>query len=358
MWRYAALSAFMLIAATSAQAQVTQVTGSEGSTVTFPRGGVKPNGQNVVHGSGILTNVRGSGSSYDTSVVVTPSTVSFEAGNAVSGPFVSTRSTTAVDLVFTNPTDGVLATTLHSSITPAGMGFYLADTSSGCGGNVYTGCPQSLSNLTFSDLRVTGENGGGSLAFAGFDFSVSQGGSILYQVKGSLNLVYDPKLGAIVQTSVANAASVLSGFTQVTPLGSQSAMGFAWDDTDFVVPLGSLGVGQSTKLTYSTTVETYSHTGCINSTTCLVAYSGFGDPIGRGGGTSFAAINMLSPFSGPTGVTFSPSSFNLPTYNKGVLTFLPGGSTVPEPAAWALMLLGFASVGLAARRGRPRPLHG
>ena len=352
MWRKIAFSAYLLFIATAANAQVTRVTGSDGSVITFPVGPIQPSGRNAVHGTGVLVGANGGGASYDSSVSITPSAVSFESGNAVSGPAVRAQSSTSVDIVFTNDIDAVVTPVLHSSIIPAGMGFYLADVSSGCGGNVYTGCPETLSGLTFSDLSSRGDGERTPLAFAGFDFSIISEGVTLYSLKASMSLTYDPIRGVIVNTAVANAASVLNGFAQVAPPGSQTATGFAWDTTDFVIPLASLGIGQSRKLTYLTSVETYSRAACINSTTCLVAYSGFGDPVGRGGGTSFSPQNAAST-SSASGVHFSPVIFNFPTYSKGVLTFRPARGAIPEPANWALMLLGFGVLGAAVRRKRP-----
>lgn len=355
MWRQIAVSTCLLFIATSAEAQVTRVTGAAGSVITFPISSTPPSGRNSVQGAGILTNTSGSGASYDSFVSITPSAVSFESGNAVSGPSVRAKSSSSVDIVFTNDIDAVVTPVLHSTIIPAGMGFYLADLSSGCGGNVYTGCPQSLSGLTFSDLSTGGDGGATPLAFAGFDFSIVSEGVTLYQLKASMNLTYDPTNGVIVTTAVANAASRLNGFTQVTPLGSQSAMGFAWGATDFAIPLASLGIGQSQKLTYLTSVETFSRASCINSTTCLVAYSGFGDPIGRGGGQSFRPVNASAASSGVSGVNFTPAGFNLPSYSKGVLTYRPGRASgaIPEPSTWALMLVGFGMLGAAVRGRRP-----
>lgn len=52
-----------------------------------------------------------------------------------------------------------------------------------------------------------------------------------------------------------------------------------------------------------------------------------------------------------TSVTFSFHSFGS-NYEVGVDNFLISGAGVPEPAAWALMLLGFGGLGVALRERR------
>ena len=49
-----------------------------------------------------------------------------------------------------------------------------------------------------------------------------------------------------------------------------------------------------------------------------------------------------------------------PGFTTGTLTsyaFSPTTAGVPEPAAWALMLLGFGTAGTALRRRRAAPVH-
>ncbi len=71
----------------------------------------------------------------------------------------------------------------------------------------------------------------------------------------------------------------------------------------------------------------------------------------NGAGTPFTPVLVdLSAFTDVTGITI----FNV-TDAAGLgyddFTFNAGGG-VPEPASWALMLLGFGAIGLTARRGR------
>jgi hypothetical protein len=77
-----------------------------------------------------------------------------------------------------------------------------------------------------------------------------------------------------------------------------------------------------------------------------------------GGGfeTPDISLNLLGPqlFSGSTeNPVFSVGSFSLQNFDEsdaGVITF----SAVPEPSTWAMMLLGFAGLGLAGYRASRR----
>ncbi|MBS0362601.1 MAG: PEP-CTERM sorting domain-containing protein [Proteobacteria bacterium] len=96
-------------------------------------------------------------------------------------------------------------------------------------------------------------------------------------------------------------------------------------------------------------------TASDGSTECIVGYSGFGDPVGRGGGTDaeadfFSAFDQ-GPQNGPTcpnnltEICFTPQ-----TITPFTLDVTGGG--VPEPASWALMITGFGLMGAALRRRR------
>lgn len=60
-------------------------------------------------------------------------------------------------------------------------------------------------------------------------------------------------------------------------------------------------------------------------------------------------------FSGPPGSpTFSTGTFTLinPFFGNGTLTISEATAAVPEPATWAMMLLGFGAMGVTMRRRR------
>lgn len=337
-----------LIAATSVQAQVTDVTGEgenaftiQGGTFTLPLS------------EGALTFNGGSGSSFQAIVDIGDEFISFENGNAVSGPFIATRSSSVVDITILNGSQSTVTPVLNSTIIPAGLGFYLADRSGGCGGNFYQGCPESQAGYDFSDLaNLAGP--GLPTAYVGFEFAVMDGSETLYSLSGGMQMIYDPvSKQMVVSDTLDPARSILNEFTLATPEGSTSAIGYAWDATDFLVnfktPMASM---ESRTISYVTTVTSYTRTNCIDSVTCLVAYSGFGDPVGRGGGVAnFARFAALAEPSGITDVVFEPSVFRRPTFEDGVLTFKLA-SAVPEPATWLAMILGFGVAGTALRQRR------
>jgi hypothetical protein len=80
-----------------------------------------------------------------------------------------------------------------------------------------------------------------------------------------------------------------------------------------------------------------------------------------GGGTSTFAVNNptgsnIFDIIAPTGQSYTQASFS--TTNGGFVDFkqlrlvLATPSGVPEPATWAMMLLGFGGIGMAMRRSR------
>jgi hypothetical protein len=91
---------------------------------------------------------------------------------------------------------------------------------------------------------------------------------------------------------------------------------------------------------------------CDSATECLVAYSGFGDPVGRGGGVSADFASQINNFSSlppdpcphdTSRICFSPQTIT-PFSN------LRTSGGVPEPAVWVSMIVGFGLAGAALRR--------
>jgi hypothetical protein len=319
----------------------------QGGTLVQVRPTARSNGMlNFGAGSGSVT-ARSGGSDYNAFVSIDPTSVTFESADAVSGPVVTSTSTSQVDITFTNDSSNAVKPVFHSTIVPAGLGFYLADTSGGCGGDLYSGCPPTSGAYSFLNLKP-GSATAANLADASFDFQVLSDGVQVYDLAGSMTLTHS----WIPQVNLDEASSLI-GFSQATPIGSNADLGFVWKATPFDVTLPTLAANASSTLTYKVTVSSSSQARCINSTTCLVAYSGFGDPVGLGGGithaVNFAGLQLQG--SNSDGLTFEPSTFDLPQFQNGQLTFkIPG--VVPEPGAWFTLLLGTALMGGTLRRAR------
>lgn len=328
-----------LLVCTSAQAQTIDATGLASSQIV--------QGDNTANfGPGYKSVVDdGEGGSAEAVVSITTSTVSFESGVAVSGGFAEATSFSGVDVTVTNVSDGVLAIeNFGSTIIPAGLGFYLQDrTGAATDNNIFTGYGETLSGLTFADLDPTVEDGE-AFAFSDFEFSVVSNETTLYSLSGSLSLFRDGD-GIGVNYNLFDAEGALTGF--VTAYDNDFALAYAWDSTDIVIPLNALlEQDDSQVIQYRTRVTSRTRASCITDITCLVAYSGFGDPIGRGGGVSLAAFAFDGPtinaIDGITGIVFDPQTFQ-PFRFLGV---------VPEPSTWMTMILGFGLLGAALRRRR------
>jgi hypothetical protein len=376
-----AAAGLVLLAASPAFADTVGVVGIPGNTIVV-------NGTQLSNPplEGQYTAPGGTtGASWDSFVTVTPTYVSFESSNAVSGTSATATSFSSVNLTFTNTTNHAITPTVSSDIVPASFGMYLANVSSGCGGNIYTGCGLNTST-TFQQALSGGSFGRGDIATAEFDFKIFDGQTEIYNVNGFMNLR---------ATGNATALNIMSDFDpNVPPLANlnleygnpngnnqsnQSAYIYSWDATPVLLQLASLGAGQTRTLTYQTTVRSFSSVGCSlqKSTQCLISKAGFGDPIGRGGADLLVAgadtVNTLSfsLLSAPGGdvvsledgggfdsLNFTPAFFGRPNFdpNTGLLTFniIDGPPTVavPEPATWISLILGFGLLGTVLRRRR------
>ena len=336
-----AIACCVLLAGTSAHAQLVDGSGTAASSVSAP-----PVTVNAPAGDGIFT-FNGSGGSFESTVVVNTDSITFDSGNASSGPSATTTSSTNVSVTVTNNTGHALSvTSVHSEIIPAGLGFYLQDTTlPPAGNNIYLGYPQSLSGLSFADVS-TSVGAGNPFAFADFNFQITSGDTTLYSLTGSLALSFDGQGNLVVTNNLAAAEAALAGF--VTAWDTPSSLAYAWDTTPVDLDLGwTLGEGQSQSLNYTTSVTSFTRAPCLDKVTCLVAYSGFGDPVGRGGGIeSFASLRSLAAVDAP------PEFIQKIVFNPVTVPFSFTFGVVPEPGTWMTMVLGFGLLGAALRRRR------
>jgi len=372
------LSGGLVVNAATVQAQVTGVvTGTSATLTTATSGNVATtvfNGPQIGGRDG--NSEVSSGSLYESTSRVGTGVVEFQSGNASAGQYNYFSSHTSVDIAFTNDGPDPVTPALHSTLTPAGLGFFVGslDCLNGLGG-----CGPGQSGVhTFQDFvpDTLREPLSDNIAGASFNFTIKSTDpntnttTVMYQLSGVASLVHDSTTGENkVVTDLTDAEVALTGFRLNSPLGSESEYGVAWDATgiDVDFPEGLiLAHGESAVLTYETTVETFSRASCFGpigfDDGCVIAYSSFGDPVGRRGSSTFAALlAAFEPEAAAGGIKFDTFAFNYPTFKDGVLTFtLANGDTgggggegaVPEPASWAMMVAGFGLAGGMLRRRR------
>jgi len=354
---------------TAAQAQSIDVIPSAGSTTQL---GDTSSVQQPAGSANLTDGSRGL--NYSSTFSVTSAEVSFQGGGIGVGDQTRTTSTSRVDLTITNNGDGQLNPLLKSQLTAAGMGVYLGDNTAGNCFSSPGSCAQSQGVHTLSQLGQT--TGASSIAGVTVDFQILQGDSTLYHVSGGIEINQDGPV--FVFSNTEQLASQLNGFVTLDQFGnidpttgkSNSALGFAWDATDITLNnLDPIGGFSSSTISYIVTVSTFNNANCFSDSTCLVTYAGFGDPIGRGGDVTNDALRVggnsfLGAFGfgandqgGPNfigGVNFAPETLVIPHFDAdGNIDFgAPGGGAVPEPATWAMLIMGFGLLGGALRRRR------
>ncbi len=402
----APLATASVLVPTAAPAQVTSVITGQTVYSGLPGSG---SGQPVASSATQLA-VLGEGgngyNNYQVSTAVTPSDIDFADNATALGSFSSLTTTTAVNITFTNNGPVAVAPTLQSQITPGGFGMYVADPGLNptfVGGvvgdaNQSPEVGASPSCECVADTRLNQYAAGpgnygvpgyaNEIAGASFSFTVLSNGVMVEDISGSLTLAYNPAPGGspiYTLTLSPQAVAALPTFRLITSPGDPSALGYQWDAADLTVPLGGLlAPGASDTVSYDTTVTAYTLAGMSVVANNgrgqyfidpqILAYSGFGDPIGRGGGGTPPDASRPDADGVPGSGTIQDVYF--PRFQLGLPTFdpvtgdlsLPVSPTelpalpltyteavVPEPEAWTLMLAGLGGVGLAMRRrARPR----
>ena len=352
-----AIACGALLTGTSAHAVALDITGNLSGWIQYG-GTTDPSANRTLADYGENGDLPGSGGSTETKVRITTSTASFESGVAVSGPGASAQSNSGLDVKIINVAEEAISlNSVGSTIIPAGLGFYMQDRSvDPKGGNIFTGYGQA-DGSSFTSL-FTEELAGTTFATAGFTFDIWGDafgeGPALYTLAGQLTLSFDD-VGNVIQgggisfggegylDGFDNLGLFLDGFE--TEFDNPFALAYKWGQTDIDVILNQIMAGgSSTNLYYRTSAYASTNTSCLaDSVTCLVAYSGFGDPIGRGGGVSRSAARAADRIDF---LKFDPQLID--PFRPSVSDV--GGGAVPEPGTWALMIMGFGLVGATLRR--------
>jgi hypothetical protein len=337
-------------------------------------GSVKIVGTNIAGSVGSTSF--GSGASYASTSDIGPGVIYFKNGNASSGQFTFSRSVTLVDITFTNTSDAPVTPFLVSTIVPAGFGMFVGG--NGCSANPESCNPADPSTGNFNSFRPVTDGSVPTiegvpidlLASAAFTFRIYADDFVAYELSGNLTLTYrGPGLSNVLGGDIARAQDELDGFRPDSPIGSPDFLGFVWDATDIDVGFPEqLLPGASSTLRYETIVESYSRASCLagGTSSCLVSYASFGDPVSRRGGSTAARViggdamlarSSLSQFQTfndpPSGILFDEFAFRRPVFNSatgGISFELATG--VPEPGNWAMLIAGFGLVGATLRQRR------
>jgi hypothetical protein len=360
----------LLFAASNASAQVTAVITGGGSSVTLTNGTTTQNDHNIA--SQIGDSSSNQAGNFQVVSDLTQNNIVFANNGSAEGSFASVTSSTSLAITYTN--SGALAVTpqLESTITPGGFGFYTAlnqDPNGTAIGNINN---SPSSNAPFSAFQTNDP----FLAGVSFSVSIASDGVVFESYSATLTVTPAVQFGMnagppVVTLTTGGDTASLNGFGLLTPAGSQNEVGYQWNATDvtLTIPGGALAPGASRTLTYDTQVTAFTDGSaglCGGTFQCpqLFAYSGFGDPIGKGSGAGLkvnfgAAALGADQSSGISGVYFPRFQFGIPTFDPltGALSLplsdqlLPAlPLTVPEPETWVLMLMGLGGAGLALRR--------
>lgn len=203
-----------------------------------------------------------------------------------------------------------------------------SNTASSCSGNGGGGAAAaSVQIAPFVLLKASATNAGGfanATAYLGWDFNI---------VGGSIGDIVDIAVTTKMTTSQTGTGSANAQFSWENPSVSNGITICASSNPAATACFA----GESD---YSGTVHFDGTVGDLQHLQLSIAASG-----GFGGSGSATA----DPFIQITGITDQSAIYTVETLG-GVANALPGG--VPEPAAWAMMLAGFAGVGTVLRRRR------
>jgi hypothetical protein len=299
---------------------------------------------------------------FQISGLVTPTDIEFADNTTSQGFDAVTTATSTVTVNYTNGGSTPVTPSLQSTIVPGGFGFYLDQPIS----SDINESPQAVSATFDSFNGYANPVAKASFSFDIYSQSDTQPAQLVASYSDSVTLVLSGG-GFTVTTGTAPA---LNGFGLVTPAGSDVAVGYQWNATTVNVPLGvTLAPAESGQLTYvsSVTTSTFGEIDCASNCPSILSYAGFGDPVSKDAGGSgsadpyFALLELgvptFDPATGMVKQTLLPKSLPslaLPGVPAAAFQAVPMDVLlgVPEPEAWALMLVGVGLVGAASRRRR------
>jgi len=151
-------------------------------------------------------------------------------------------------------------------------------------------------------------------------------------------------LGQISSNGAAINTSDGSAFNNLKSYHDPAQTGLDWDETDLSVLLDTLAPGQTTTVTYRSLTYLNAYGICTNITFCDGVQVAFGDPRNEGGVFNFLRAFGPTQVKQPVGWVLN-RGFDMATVKMQVVNL-----SAPEPASWAMMLVGFGLAGTAMRR--------
>ena len=157
--------------------------------------------------------------------------------------------------------------------------------------------------------------------------------------------------GALAIPSAANAATLLFNFA------GNDTRSFVFTLDDSRAPDGGVTFGSANRIEFDNVSGTFAGLNGTDSVANISFGTGFLSTLQVG------SINFAGTFNGPD--LFNGSRTN-PVFNLGQFALTPGAlnpaggtltvsqvAAVPEPATWAMLLIGFFGMGTFMRRTRP-----
>ena len=152
----------------------------------------------------------------------------------------------------------------------------------------------------------------------------------------------------LLGATAASALTIIPTFSAPAPDGSFSGaymhLGIAGptfsDTVSFTMPTGVAG---------ATLSSIFSVSEANNITFTSATFNGTALAITSAGNPEFRSINNLAVVSGAQTLTLTGTSGGNGSY-AGTLSFARLAAAVPEPGAWALMIVGFGGAGAVLRR--------
>lgn len=195
------------------------------------------------------------------------------------------------------------------------------------------GVPMVASSIRLSNQGATGWQA--QSVTAGVSGLLDRVDLQIWRIVGDADLVLTIGAGEVTDVGWAPFASVSLPYFEIPTIAQVNAGGYVTFD------VGSLGFHQTAGQTF-TLMLTIGASPVTNAYGWVFGQSLDGGETTINGVVYDGGVNRISTDKGAT--------WSIAGYDRGFRTWVAGG--VPEPATWAMLIIGFGAVGAAARRRR------